>query len=221
MNWHNGLNWKKHLAQRERQREAYRQAGMTEAQIAAMEEFDDEVFRSDRRFYMHNISPQDELPEPMPEPAGDGAGGLPEGVRFGWEEEIGDPDLLELLKRQSPEVLRLVVLLVFEGCSQKEAARLLGLSPQRVSCRWLQFRRNALRFLEARAGKRPSGQEQRAEKDEASLRPVGQAGRCGQLGDQKAEALQRGVQLFGEAAGAVGPGAGAAADAALVAQEQE
>ena len=100
MNWHNGLNWKKHLAQRERQREAYRQAGMTEAQIAAMEEFDDEVFRSDRRFYMHNISPQDELPEPMPEPAGDGAGGLPEGVRFGWEEEIGDPDLLELLKRK-------------------------------------------------------------------------------------------------------------------------
>ena len=61
MNWHNGLNWKKHLAQRERQREAYRQAGMTEAQIAAMEEFDDEVFRSDRRFYMHNISPQDEV----------------------------------------------------------------------------------------------------------------------------------------------------------------
>ena len=222
MFWHNGLNWKKYLVLRDRQRAAYRRAGMTEAQIAAIEEFDEEVFRSDRRFYEHNCPHHDaDSPEKTPEPAAPEADGMPAGVRLRWDEEIGDPDLLALLKRQPPEILRLVVLLVVEGYSQREAARRLGVCPQRVNYLWLQFRRDAVTFLEGRARRRSAAQEQGAEKEEAALRPIGQTGGGSQLADQEAEALQGGVEPPGEAAGRVGPGADAAADTALVAQEEE
>ena len=81
MLWHNGNNRKKYLAFRERQREAWRQAGMTEEQIAALEEFDEEVYRSDRRFYIHNGGlHEDEDPERAPEPAAPEADGMPAGV---------------------------------------------------------------------------------------------------------------------------------------------
>lgn len=183
MLWHNGNNRKKYLAFRERQRDAWRRAGMTEAQIEALEEFDEEVYRSDRRFYEHNGGlHEDEDPGLAPEPAVPEADGLPAGVRLGWRQEIGDPDLLALLKKQPPETLRLVELLVFEGYSQQEAARLLGCSTRTLSCRWQRFRKEAATFLERRAQRRRAeGQPQGPEKAGAALRegerpPEGSAG---------------------------------------------
>ena len=106
MLWHNGHNWKKYMAYRDRQRAVYRQAGMTEEQIEALEEFDEEVFRSDRRFYAHNCPPHDaDSPEKLPEPAAPEEDGIPVGAEFGWLEEIGDPDLLALLKQLTPETV--------------------------------------------------------------------------------------------------------------------
>ena len=222
MLWHNGLNWKKYLARRERQREVYRQAGMTEEQIAAIEEFDEEVLRSDRRFYMH-CCPHHEAdsPEKTPEPAAGEAGGIPAGTRLGWFDELGDPDLTAFLKRLPPAKLRLVELLFVRGCSQRRVARMQGCTVQSIGNQWQQIRRDAEAYILWKRMLRASGQEERSEEEEAALLPIGQSGGVGQLADQEAEALQGGVEPLGEAAGRVGPGAGPAADAALVAQEEE
>ncbi len=223
MLWHNGINWKKYLARRDRQREAYRQAGMTEAQIAAIEEFDEEVFRSDRRFYAHSCPHHDEEdPERVPCPVAPAEDGVPAGVRFDWLEEIGDPDLLALLRLLTPEELRRVDLLVFRGYSQRELARLRGCTPQQINMEWQRFRKKAADFLLAQTQRRKSaGQEQGAEEEEPALQAVREAGSDGQLRDQEAEALQRWVQLLRESAWRVGPGAGGAADAAFVGEKQE
>ncbi len=157
MYWHNGKEIRKLTAQEMRMAEEYRAAGMTEEQIAEMAAFDREVLRSDRRFYSHTQSLHPGLgsPESAPEPCFDGSD-IPLGGRMDWLQEIEDPALLEALRELKPDMLEILTLYVFEGCSQKEIAAILGCTHQNISCRLLRLRR-FLRRRTARA--REEGKE--------------------------------------------------------------
>ena len=148
MPWYNGSARRELEARQRKQAEAYRAVGMTEAQIAEMEAFDLEVLRSDRRFYRHthSLCPGGRGPEEAPEPGYDGSE-LPLSSRMDWLEEIEDPALLEALKELSTEMLEILTLLVFEGCTQKEIARYLCCSPQNVNTTLLRLRRFLRRRL--------------------------------------------------------------------------
>ena len=53
MSWNNGYETKSFRKRMERQAEEYRRLGMTEDQIRKIEEFDYEVFCSDKRYAKH------------------------------------------------------------------------------------------------------------------------------------------------------------------------
>lgn len=154
MSWHNGNKWRGFEARQEKQAAAWRRAGMTEEQIAAMKAFDAAVLRSDRRFYVHNqpllISGLD--PEAAPEEPAPEADGMPAGVRLGWLEEIEDPTLQSLLLAQTPETLAVIELHVFRGRSFTEIARTLGCTRQNVSSFWRRFAAAAREALGDRYG---------------------------------------------------------------------
>ena len=135
-----------------RQAEEYRAAGMTEEAIAEIAAFDLEVLRSDRRFYRHNqaLCPDGRGPEEAPEPLYDGSEPTLS-ARMDWLQEIGDPVLAEALREQTPEMLEILTLWVFEGRSQREIARKLGCSHQNVSEKLMRLRR----YLQWRTGREP------------------------------------------------------------------
>jgi hypothetical protein len=150
LSWNNGSARKKLSEQQAKAAEEYRAAGMTEAQIAELAAFDMEVLRSDRRFYRHtqSLCPDGREAEEAPEPAWDGTE-LRLSGRMDWLQEIGDPALLEALRSLKPEMLELLTLWVFEGCSQAEIARLQRCTRQNIHGRLLRLRR----YLRRRMGR--------------------------------------------------------------------
>jgi RNA polymerase sigma factor (sigma-70 family) len=127
-------------------REQYISAGFSDEGIAAMRAFDEDAYRSRRRFEEHN------QPLPSEDFADDGPRNRRtlfdkfEGFavsfdedsfvgRHSWVDAVGDPDLSSKLKRLSDDDLELLTLYVIEGYSQPEIARLLGCTKQNISKR--------------------------------------------------------------------------------------
>ena len=115
----------------------YRAAGFSEEGIAAMREFDEEMFRSQRRYDNHS----QELPiEDFGEDDSENRTSLfgkfesltasfDEGNfdgRYAWVETIDDPALASKLKLLKESDLELLTLMVVDGYGQREIARMLG-----------------------------------------------------------------------------------------------
>lgn len=146
MAWNNGLERMKFEAEQAKLAAEYRAAGMTEAQIQQMYEFDLEVFNSNRRFAEHTQqfpeSPfedgdegQSPLYEKFPE-ALTVTMGLPVGSdRFSWIDEIDNEQLVERLKRLSAEELDLITRIAMDEQTQSEVAAELGVNQSTISRR--------------------------------------------------------------------------------------
>lgn len=135
MAWNDANQRRKFEARMKKQAEEYRAAGMTEEQIQAMYEFDFEQYKSDRRFYTHT--------QPLNEcnfddgSCDESDNGLLEGFecvlsvideysidhgRYGWIEDVENPDLYEKLKMLSESDIELLTLYVFENKTMVEIA---------------------------------------------------------------------------------------------------
>lgn len=135
-----------------RLRKEYEAAGMPPEDIDALHEFDWEWFCSRRRFVNHT----QELPgERITGEEGAERSSLIRrfeafsaaldeslmGGRCGWVEDIEDSALLDKLRRLSGDDLELLTLLVIEGYSQVEAARIRGCSQNAISKKYLRIKK--------------------------------------------------------------------------------
>jgi len=124
-------------------RKQYREAGFSEEGIAAMRDYDEEVFRQQRRYYTHT----QELPLEIDEDNDEAGTSLFEKFeslratfdesdfdsRFAWVDTVDDPDLVARLKLLKESDLELLTLYAIDGYSQPEIARLLGGTQQNIS----------------------------------------------------------------------------------------
>lgn len=125
-------------------RKEYKKAGMSDEAIEKIYLFDLNLFNRDRAYYEHLCS----------EPLNDGSDEdifVLEGKlkikeqdfigysRFWWVEEIENPMLAAFVKSLSHEDMELVTMAYFEGYSQDEIGKRLGLTQQAVSKRLAKF----------------------------------------------------------------------------------
>ena len=107
----------------------YRKEGMSEDDIEEMRRFDLEQFNRDRAYESRR--------RPLETACGSCYTLMPErnSGRGGWIEELSDPRLSAKLRELPEADLELLTLLCVDGCSQTQAARVLGCTQQAVSKR--------------------------------------------------------------------------------------
>ena len=107
----------------------YRKEGMSEDDIEEMRRFDLEQFNRDRAYESRR--------RPLETACGSCYTLMPErnSGRGGWIEELSDPRLSAKLRELPEADLELLTLLCVDGCSQTQAARVLGFTQQAVSKR--------------------------------------------------------------------------------------
>lgn len=148
MGFNNGLERRKFEAMWKKLRVEYAAAGMDEAAIEEMYQFDLDTFRSDRRYGEHT--------QAMPSQQFDDDGDTPdesnsallvkffdsfavmprdtdEGNRYGWLDEVESAEVVSALRSLSPQQVEILTLVAFEGYSATEAGKLLGMTQQGVS----------------------------------------------------------------------------------------
>ncbi len=147
MRFNNGKERQKFEDGWKRLRARYADAGFSEEGIAAMRAFDEDAYRSRRRYEEHTL----------PLPSEDFHGGAPAKGRslianlaylstsfdetsftgrHAWVDTLDDPALTFGLKRLSRDDLELLTLYVIDGYSQPEIARFLGCDQYVVSRRF-------------------------------------------------------------------------------------
>lgn len=154
MSWNNALERKKFEAEWKRREAEFRAAGLSEEQIQHFREFEEETFRSDRRYYMHTQPLQvcefdeddcDESDNALfnnnletlsveMEPLGTNS-------RYGWIEEFENEELASRLYKLSDDDLLIVTLLFVENRSKTEIARIQGVSQQAISKKWARIKK--------------------------------------------------------------------------------
>ena len=128
-----------------RLRREYRAAGMSDAAIQKMHDFDWEVFKQERIYRLHT---QDLgigiFDEPSAEQEDKSAlmkkflesvsrwDDYTTASRYGWIEEVDDPSIYKQLQALRKADLELLTLIVVDGFSQTEIAAVLGCSPQNI-----------------------------------------------------------------------------------------
>lgn len=107
----------------------YRKEGMSEDDIEEMRRFDLEQFNRDRAYESRR--------RPLETACGSCYTLMPErnSGRGGWIEELSDPRLSAKLRELPEADLELFTLLCVDGCSQTQAAHVLGFTQQAVSKR--------------------------------------------------------------------------------------
>ena len=107
----------------------YRKEGMSEEDIDAMHSFDLAQFNRDRAYESRR--------RPLETACGSCYTLMPErnSGRGGWIEELSDPRLSAKLRELPEADLELLTLLCVDGCSQTQAAHVLGFTQQAVSKR--------------------------------------------------------------------------------------
>ena len=107
----------------------YRKEGMSEDNIEAIRRFDLEQFNRDRAYESRR--------RPLETACGSCYTLMPErnSGRGGWIEELSDPRLSAKLRELPEADLELLTLLCVDGCSQTQAAHVLGFTQQAVSKR--------------------------------------------------------------------------------------
>ena len=140
MSWNNAYERKKFEARQKKQSEEYRALGMTEEQIKEMYEFDLEQYKSDRRYHMHtqpftssdfDDGEDDESESTLLNKFFDELTVIidssSEHSRYWWIEEIEDEELAYRVKCLSSDEIEMLTLLAFDGYTQVEAAKKMGI----------------------------------------------------------------------------------------------
>ncbi len=142
-----GYEYAKFRAEQKKQREYYLSLGMAEEAIAEIEKFDKEEFLSRLRYMEHTQSlsvlngegNDDDSTSPLYEKFYDRLTVTIESykprTRYGWIDEIENPQLLQAVKNLTNGQIELLTLIAFEDCGKQEASALLGISPSAVSKR--------------------------------------------------------------------------------------
>ena len=125
MGFNYGLEKKKFDAEWEKLRREYRAAGMDEAAIQEMYEYDWQGFNAERAYRNHTQSMPDQRFDDDGDAAGDDNSAMlvkfidrfsvmpretDEDRRYGWLDEIDSPELSAALHRLSPEDIKLLTL---------------------------------------------------------------------------------------------------------------
>jgi RNA polymerase sigma factor (sigma-70 family) len=148
MSFNNGLERKKFEAAWKKLRVEYAAAGMDEAAVEAMYQFDLDTFNSERRYAEHT----QELPFQQFDDDGDTAGEdtsallvkffdafavMPQETvgtnRYGWVEEIRSEALSAAVQRMPDDYIEILTLFAFEGYGVKEIAVIQGVSHPNIS----------------------------------------------------------------------------------------
>lgn len=162
MRFNKGYEWKKFEDGWERLRREYAAAGMDEAAIASMYEFDRGVFNSDRRYAEHtqvvdmhglfddgdaadegNMALLQRFRDRFSVPQADTV----TGGRYSWIEGIDSPALYRCLSGLSAPDKEILTLWVMEGWSASEIARMQGSTQQNISKKIGRIRRTIKRAL--------------------------------------------------------------------------
>jgi len=125
-------------------RKEYRDAGMSESNIQKMYDFDNSIFRQQRRFETHNQGlPLADLNDDDPEAKTDMFKKYESltvtfdesdfGGSLSWIETIDIPKLAARLKQLKHSDLELLTMIAIEGFSQVEVADKLGCSQKNIS----------------------------------------------------------------------------------------
>lgn len=124
-------------------RKQYREAGFSEEGIAAMREFDEETYLSNRRYAEHTQELPVEIDEDDDEAGTSLFGKFPSltvtfdesnfDSRYAWVDTVGDPALASRLKLLKKSDLELLTLYAIEGYSQPEIARMQDCSQKVIS----------------------------------------------------------------------------------------
>ena len=114
----------------------YRKEGMSEGGIEQMRRFDLEQFNRDRAYESRR--------RPLETACGSCYTLMPErnSGRGGWIEELSDPRLSAKLRELPEADLELLTLLCVDGCSQTQAAHVLGFTQQAVSKRLYKIKKH-------------------------------------------------------------------------------
>lgn len=148
MGFNNGLERKRFEAMWKKLRAEYAAAGMDEAAIEEMYQFDLDTFRSDRRYGEHTQAMPSQQFEDDGDPADESNSALlvkffdsfavmPQDTdderRYSWLDEIEAEALSARLQKLSFEDIELLTLYIFDGYSTTEIAALQGIAHQNVS----------------------------------------------------------------------------------------
>ncbi len=132
MSYNHGLEEKKFKEKWQKIAEEYRKAGMTEEQIAAVYEFDREVFNSDRRFKERTVGLFDNENSKTLMVYDDYSANN----RYGWIDEIEDMEVYSQIM-SLPEIWReAFTMYIFDGYTQKDISSKL-LKPRRTITSWI------------------------------------------------------------------------------------
>lgn len=130
----------------------YREAGMSEEAIQEMYDYDYEQFKKQRVFCQHNQyldvdssfvdSERSSLLAKFMHEMSTEMSFAKEDERNSWIEDVTDEHLYELLHNLKEADLELITMLVIEGYTVVEVARLKEVSHQAISKRWKKIQKN-------------------------------------------------------------------------------
>ena len=129
MSWNDSIQRNKFNKEQKTQEESYRKKGMSDMQINAMKDFDQAEYKSDRRFYSHTLPLDDNAQSTMNVCAEQTHS------RYWWIEEIDDPILVSRIKTLSTAEIEILTMFVYEGYTQSDIGKKLGISQQAVAKR--------------------------------------------------------------------------------------
>ena len=156
MNFHYGIERRKFIRRWEKLRSEYEAAGMSEAAIQQMYDYDWEELKRERIFRMHNYSIEDTLfPDsdmaseeqyPLsarhPDRFSVHQPSISEWSRYDWVEDIDTPELAAQIKALSPADLELLSCLIVDGISRAELARQLDVSRTSITKKLNRIKKN-------------------------------------------------------------------------------
>ena len=129
MSYNHGLEEKKFKERWQKTAEEYREAGMTEEQIAAIYEFDREVFNSDRRYKEKTVELFDNENSRTLTVYDDYSADN----RYGWIDEIEDMEVYSQIM-SLPEIWReAFTMYIFDGYNQQQISSILLRNQSNVS----------------------------------------------------------------------------------------
>ncbi len=132
MSYNHGLEERIFEKQWKKTAEEYRKSGMTEEQIAAIYEFDRQVFNSDRRYRERTIELYNNPSVKKIKVYDD----YSENNRYGWIDNISDPEKYKKIM-SLPKIWRdAFTMYLYDGYSQKEISSKL-LKPQQTISYWI------------------------------------------------------------------------------------
>lgn len=150
----------KFVRKQEQLAKQYRQAGMSEEAIQKMYEFDYEMFKQERTFCVHNqymISGESEdddfteesnsLMMKFMDKFSTEFKADTDSTRFGWLEGFNNESFYEFMCEMKESDLELITLIVIEGYSVVEIARIQRVTHQSISKKWNRIRNHIKNFL--------------------------------------------------------------------------